>query len=153
MRVSLHPATCVIVTVLIALVEVQLYGLLAWTGLKLNAAVWPGSSFCRFRCNGVMMSNLLSAIACHVINTCLHRRVLSTMLSLTWRALCARPCAAVTVNLIMSMGIAVEFLSHIARAFMMNQGTRSERAGTCASVLYAYYDLSSIMCISSLWMN
>ena len=63
-----HPGTCVIVTVLIGLVEVELYGLLAWAGLKLNAVVM--------------------------------------------------------VNLIMSMGIAVEFLSHIARAFMMEQGTR-----------------------------
>ena len=35
----LHPGTCVIVTVLIAMVEVELYGLLAWTGLKLNAVV------------------------------------------------------------------------------------------------------------------
>ena len=32
--------------------------------------------------------------------------------------------AVVTVNLIMSMGIAVEFLAHIARAFMLAQGTR-----------------------------
>jgi Niemann-Pick C1 protein len=62
----IHPGTCLIVTLLIAMVEVELYGLLAWTGLKLNAVV--------------------------------------------------------TVNLIMSMGIAVEFLAHIARAFMLEQG-------------------------------
>mmetsp|Transcript_10021 Transcript_10021/g.16011 ORF Transcript_10021/g.16011 Transcript_10021/m.16011 type:complete len:1253 (+) Transcript_10021:58-3816(+) len=75
----LHPGTCLIVTALIALVEVELYGLIAWSGLKLNAVVM--------------------------------------------------------VNLIMSMGIAVEFLSHIARAFMLARGTRSERAAHAVNTL------------------
>ena len=75
----MHPGTCLIVTLLIAMVEVQLYGLVSWAGLKLNAVVM--------------------------------------------------------VNLVMSMGIAVEFLSHIARAFMLAQGTRSERAAAAVQSL------------------
>jgi predicted RND superfamily exporter protein len=74
-----HPTTCLVVTLLIVMVEVQLYGLLAWTGLKLNAVAM--------------------------------------------------------VNLIMSMGIAVEFLSHIARAFMLARGTRPERAAAAVNTL------------------
>lgn len=79
MPLIIHPGTCLIVTVLIAMVEVQLYGLLPWIGLKLNAVV--------------------------------------------------------TVNLIMSMGIAVEFLSHIARAFMLERGTRAQRAAAAVNTL------------------
>ena len=45
--------------------------------------------------------------------------------------------AVVMVNLIMSMGIAVEFLSHIARAFMMEQGTRAARAAAAVRSLGA----------------
>ena len=69
----MHPGTCLIVTVLIAMVEVELYGLVHWTGLKLNAVVM--------------------------------------------------------VNLIMSMGIAVEFLAHISRAFMLAE-VRDQNART-----------------------
>ena len=50
--------------------------------------------------------------------------------------------AVVMVNLIMSMGIAVEFLAHIARAFMLAQGTRRGIVSSSprASTLLVYFD-------------
>jgi len=66
-----HPAAAVIVTVLLVLVEIELYGLLAPLGMKLNSVT--------------------------------------------------------VVNLISAIGIAVEFHTHIARAFMLAKGDRPAR--------------------------
>jgi len=72
-----HPATSLLVTSVIVKILAELYGLIFWTGLKLNAV---------------------------------------TM-----------------INLLISVGVAVELTAHVGREFMVSQGTRLERAVKAAS--------------------